>query len=140
MVIRGEVKAAFVGDEERTLGEMGFRRVERGVARGVAVRQSPPLLLARLAMHEPEAGDGDVRLVAALLEEQPLHDPGAAEPASRKKGRGLGEADAVADFENRDAADRVLARNSGVQVSPLVTSSSTRAQATPSSASRSRTL
>ena len=65
----------------------------------------------------PEAGDGDVRLVAVLLEEHPLEHLGAREAVVGEErrpvgeveedGAGLGQPAAVLELEHGDAAVRI---------------------------------
>ena len=106
-----------LADQEGARAQLVLHRVERRIAALHPGRE--PLLeaLGRARVGDPEARDGDVRLMAVLLEELPLQDlralvgigrhvlrPVAEVPEDRVR---LGERPAVVEHERRHAKTRV---------------------------------
>ena len=106
--IAGQVEAAFVGDvgvgvegdvgdrhgiaaEPVRAAEMPLHHRERGMAALLLRRQLGALQVGHVRMLDPVARDGDVGLVAVLLEEQPLQGQRPVEPPGRQEARALGQ-------------------------------------------------
>ncbi len=71
--------AETLGDEKAAVDEVAFHYAERPVS-GFPLRfHQCPALVGELEMLERVSGNGDIRLVAALLEKHPLKRPGTLE-------------------------------------------------------------